>query len=484
VTNRIQRLGLILGVTFCLLLAALTRLQVVDASKLANDPRNTRGLTEAFSADRGSIQTIDGTLLASSDASNDEFKRQRHYPEGAVFAPVTGYFSFTFGADGAERAFNDELTGGALPKGDDALRQLFEKHRPTHDVTLTINAAVQRVAVSALGDRHGAVVALDPTTGGIIALANAPSFDPNPLAAHAQDSVRAAWDALQKDASHPYLPRAYRQSYPPGSTFKVVTASAAFDHAPDLTTKVYPTLKELPLPRSGGLLLHNFGGEHCGGAIADLLRVSCNTGMASVGLDVGAPNMSAEAAAFGFDSKPPLDLPAVAQSHFPAAEVRSPAFLALASIGQHNVRATPLQMALVAAAIANGGIIMQPHVLDHVSNERGDVVRKYKPSEWRTATSGATAAVLKQMMIDVARRGTATRAQIPGITVAAKTGTAQTGKVANQVDAWLIAFAPAEAPKIAVAVIVEDQTGLGDAATGGRVAAPIAQAVMKAALGA
>ncbi|HVT77308.1 MAG TPA: penicillin-binding transpeptidase domain-containing protein [Acidimicrobiales bacterium] len=484
--DRIQRLGLILGVAFCLLLASLTRLQVVDASKLTNDPRNSRGLTAAFSAERGSIQTNDGVLLAKSVASNDEFKQQRQYPQGAVFAPVTGYLSFTYGADGAERAFNTALVGGALPKGDDALRQLFEKKRPTQDVTLTISAAVQRVAASALGDRRGAVIALDPTTGAILAMVSSPSYDPNPLAAHSQDAVRGAWNGLQNDPAHPLLPRAYRESYPPGSTFKVVTASAAFDHDPDITSKVYPTMNALPLPHSGGLSLHNFGGERCGGTIADLLRVSCNTGMASVGLDVGATNMAAEATAFGFGNKPPLDLPAAAVSHFPDAtefkRLLEPG-LAFSSIGQQDVSATPLQMALVASAIANGGIIMTPHVLDHTSDDRGNVVSKYKPSEWRTATSGATAAVIKQMMIDVARRGTATRAQIPGVTVAAKTGTAQTGKP-NTSHAWLIAFAPAEAPKVAVAVIVESQQGTGDAATGGRVAAPIAQAVMRAALGA
>jgi peptidoglycan glycosyltransferase len=480
-TDRIQRLGLILGVAFCLLLAALTRLQVVDAAKLTNDPRNTRGLTAAFSAERGSIQTSDGVLLAKSIDSGDEFKRQRQYPQGPLYAPVTGYLSFTFGADGAERAFNDDLAGGALPKGDDALRQLVHQKRHPHDITLTINAKVQEAAAGALGDRKGAVVALDPTTGAILALVSSPSFDPNPLAAHSQDAVRAAWDGLQNDPAKPYLPRAYREAYFPGSTMKVVTSSAAFDHKPELTSKVYPSLRELPLPHSTHVL-HNFGGERCGGAIADLLRISCNTGFAQMGLDIGGDDLSAEAQAFGFDNKPPLDLPAAAVSRFPKSFVRDEASVALSAIGQKDVVATPLQMALVAAAIANGGIIMTPHVLDHVTDDKGGVVRTYKPSEWRTATSGATAAVVKQMMIDVARRGTATRAQIAGLTVAAKTGTAQTGR--NTAHAWLIAFAPAEAPKIAVAVIVESQDGLSDTATGGRVAAPIAQLVMKVALGA
>jgi peptidoglycan glycosyltransferase len=291
---------------------------------------------------------------------------------------------------------------------------------------------------------------------------------------------------LLKAPNKPLQARTYREVFFPGSTFKVVTSAAAFDHKPEATTKTYPSLTELPLPHSGGRSLHNFGGERCGGQIADLLRVSCNTGFASVGLDIGGPDLAAEANAFGFNEKPPIDLPAAARSHFPSADdfkrLLEPG-IAFSSIGQQDVSATPLQMALVASAIANGGVIMQPHVLDHTSTEKGDVVSKFDPKEWRTATSGATAAVVKQMMIDVARRGTATRAQIPGITVAAKTGTAQTG-TENQSHAWLIAFAPAEAPKVAIAVIVERQQGSGDAATGGRVAAPIAQQVMRAALGA
>ncbi len=480
--ERIHRLGLILGVTFCLLLAALTRLQVVDATKLTNDPRNTRVLTEAFSAERGLIQTSDGVLLARSVPSADEFKRQREYPEGALFAPVTGYLSFTFGADGAERAFNSDLTGSVGTRGDDSLRNLFAGTKRLGDVTLTVNAAVQRAAASALGDRRGAVVALDPTTGAIIAMVNFPSFDPTPLAAHSQDGVRAAWTALQNNPAKPLLPRGYRESYAPGSTFKVVTAAAAFDHKPELTTKQYPSLKQLDLPRTEKDL-PNFGGSSCGGVIADLLRVSCNTGFAQMGIDLGGEALTAEAAAFGFGAKPPFDLPAAAASRFPPAGEfnRNEPGLAFSAIGQQNVSATPLQMALVAAAIANGGIIMKPHVLDRVTDERGGTIRTFTPEPWRTATSGATASVLRQMMIDVARRGTATRAQIPGITVGAKTGTAQT--TGNNAHAWLIAFAPAEAPKIAVAVIVESQEGLGDL-TGGRIAAPIAQQVMKAALGA
>ncbi len=481
-TERIRRLGLILGVGFCLLLAALTRLQVVDAAKLASDPRNTRALTAAFSAERGLIQTADGVLLAQSVPSADEFKRQRQYPEGALYAPVTGYLSFTYGADGAERAFNGDLIGGDLPGGDKSLRDLFSGgNKKTEDVTLTIVSAVQKAAAAALGNRRGAVVALDPTNGAILAMVNFPTFDPNPLAAHTQENVRNAWNELQSNPAHPLLPRGYRETFAPGSTFKVVTSSAAFDRAPDLTTKTYPVLRQLDLPRTDKDL-PNFGGSACGGTIADLLRVSCNTGFAQVGLDLGGANLSAEASAFGFGEKPPFDLPAAAVSHFPdpGEFERNEPGLAFSAIGQQNVTASPLQMALVAAAIANNGVIMQPHVLKEVRDEKQNIIKSYNPKEWRKATSPETAASVKAMMVDVAARGTATRARVNGVTVAAKTGTAQT--IGNNAHAWLIAFAPAEAPKVAVAVIVESQPGLGDV-TGGRIAAPIAATVIAAALG-
>ncbi|MBA2608961.1 MAG: penicillin-binding protein 2, partial [Actinobacteria bacterium] len=440
-TGRIRRLGLILGVGFCLLLAALTRLQVVDASKLASDPRNTRVLTAAFSAERGLIQTADGVVLAKSVASADQFKRQRQYPEGELYASLTGYLSFTYGADGAERAFNSDLVGGGLPGGDKSLRDLFNGgNKKTEDVTLTVVSAVQKAAASALGNRRGSVVALDPTNGAILAMVNFPTFDPNPLAAHTQENVRNAWDELQNNPGKPLLPRAYRESYAPGSTFKVVTASAAFDRAPELTTKAYPSLRQLDLPRTDKDL-PNFGGSSCGGTISDLLRVSCNTGFAQMGLDLGGPNLAAEAGAFGFGERPPLDLPAAAVSHFPdpGEFERNEPGLAFSAIGQQNVTATPLQMALVAAAIANNGVIMSPHVLKEISDEKRNIVKSYDPKEWRKATSPETAAAVKAMMVDVAARGTATRAGVNGVTVAAKTGTAQT--VGNNAHAWLIAFA-------------------------------------------
>ena len=309
-----------------------------------------------------------------------------------------------------------------------------------------------------------------------------PSYDPSPLSAHDQEAVQAAWNALQTDPNKPLLPRAYRQRYFPGSTYKVVTAAAALDHMPELATKNYPVLRELDLPQTNRTL-PNFGGGRCGGTLPQLLRVSCNTGFGQMGLDLGAENMAAEAEAFGFNQRPPLDLPVVAASLFPeAGEFRQnlPA-LAQSAIGQQDVAASPLHMAIIAGAIGNGGVAMKPHVMAEIRDSEGELVRRYDEGEWKRFTSAATAGAVRDMMVGVVNAGTARGAAVPGVQVAAKTGTAQT--TGDDAHAWLIAFAPAEAPTVAVAVIVESQPGVSEA-TGGRVAAPIARAVMQAALAA
>jgi peptidoglycan glycosyltransferase len=244
---------------------------------------------------------------------------------------------------------------------------------------------------------------------------------------------------------------------------------------------VYPQLSALPLPQTGGQLLRNFGGEVCGGMLPDLFRVSCNSGFAAIGLDLGAQALADEANGYGFDQTPPFDLPEAAQSSFPPAATFAHDLpgLAKSAIGQQNVQAVPLGMALVAAGIANGGVIMTPHILASVANSQGQVVRTYQPSPWRTATSAATATSMTQLMVSVVQSGTGTAAQIPGIQVAGKTGTAQTGL--NSIHAWFVCFAPATSPKVAVAVLVENQPEGGEA-TGGVIAAPIAKAMLQAAL--
>src|SRR5205823_6068400 len=288
------------------------------------------------------------------------------------------------------------------------------------------------------------------TTGAVLALWSFPSYDPSPLDGHDQAQVHAAWNGLIADTNKPLLPRSYRERYFPGSTFKVVTSSAVLDRAPELATKNYPVQSSIPLPNTKGQTLSNFGRERCGGTLPDLLRVSCNTGFAQLGLDMGADKLSAEAQAFGFDSTPPLDLPRVASSTFPQASAfaRDLPGLAKSAIGQQDVQATPLQMALIAAGIANGGTIMKPHVLKSISDAEGNVIKQVGAEPWEQPLAPDQAAALRDMMIGVVTGGTARGAAIPGIAVAAKTGTAQTG-TPNVSHAWLIAFAPADAPKVA-----------------------------------
>ncbi len=477
--RQIKLLGIALMVLFSALFLQLNRLQVLQASSLAHDPRNTRAVVLDFSKQRGQIIAADGTVLAQSVPTPDVYKYLRQYADPGLYADVTGFFSFTYGTDGAERQFNDRLQGKTVPIR--SISDIVQARPGSANVNLTIQPAVQQAAAQALGNQKGAVVALDPRTGAILALYNYPSFDPGMLAQHDQAQVRNTWAQYQNDPAKPLLPRAYRERYAPGSTFKVVTASAAVAQAPDLVTKTYPTQSSLDLPQTNKTL-SNFGGEVCGGQMPQLLKVSCNTGFAQVGLDLGAQKLSGQAMAYGFDSRPPVDLPAAAVSNFPgpASFVRNLPALAYSAIGQQDVSASPLQMALVAAAIGNGGIEMTPHILSRVTDDQSRVIETYQPQVWKQPLDPQQAAQVRDMMVGVVAGGTGTAAAINGVPVAGKTGTAQT--TAGHANAWFVSFAPAPSPRVAVAVIVENQTGVGDAATGGRVAAPIAKKVLQAAL--
>ena len=479
--TQIRRLGIVLIVLFSALFIQVNRLQIIDANDLNNHPANSRAVVRDFSRPRGVIQTSDGAVVAQSVPSNDAFKLQRQYPLGPLFAHVTGYFSFTYGSEGVERVYNDALTGRVSKTNFDPRDLLVERDK-TGNVTLTVSRRLQEVATEQLGNRKGSVVALDPRSGAILAFADYPTYDPNTLASHNQDSVRQAWTQLNADTNRPLLPRTYRERYPPGSSFKVVTTAAGLATGTATPAQpVYPTLRELPLPNAGGQTLANFGGGTCGGPLPEALRVSCNTAFAQLGLDLGAQKLSAAADAFGFNKAPPIDLPAAASSNFPPASAfaRDQPGLAKSAIGQQDVSATPMQMALVAAGIANNGVVMTPHVMGEVRDAEGEVIQRFEPKPWVTATTPDVARATRDMMVGVVERGSGTRAQIPGVQVAGKTGTAQTGLDKSHV--WFISFAPADNPRVAVAVMLEDQPSATEA-TGGALAAPIAQAVMRAAL--
>lgn len=481
-TKQIKYLAVALMVLYSAIFLKLNQIQVVQAGDLKNDPRNSRVATRDFARARGVIQTADGTVIAESVPVDSRFKRLRQYPHGALYSPITGYFSFTYGATGVERAYSDHLSGRKLANSLRGLSDVFTDREPVGNVTLTVKHAVQQVAAEQLRNRRGAVVALDPTTGAILAMVNVPTFDPNPLAGHDQSAVRATYERLAADDTKPLLPRSYGEIYAPGSTFKVVTASAALERKPELATKSYPVLRQLDLPHTNADL-PNFGGASCGGPLPQLLRVSCNTGFGQMGLDLGKDDLRGEAEDYGFGHRPALDIPGAARSVFPDTSdwLRDDPQLAQAAIGQNEVAASPLQMALIAAAVANGGVIMKPHVMAEVRDDEADVIDRYVAGAWRKPISPEVSDALTAMMIDVVNAGTARGMAIPGVQAAAKTGTAQT--VGRNAHAWILGFAPVDDPKVAVAVIVESQEGVSEA-TGGRVAAPIARAVIQAALGA
>lgn len=480
----IRRLGVFLMALFCVLFVQLNYIQVFRAGSLNTRPGNSRPVLLSFSRPRGTVSTADGVVLARSVASDDQYQYQREFPEGDLYSAITGYFNYSFGATGVEAAYNDELTGRSADQRFRSIGDLFVADDDTGNLKLTVRSDVQAAARAALGDQKGTVVALDPRTGGVLALWSWPSYDPNPLSSHDLEGAAAAKAAYEAADGRPLLAKAYREIYPPGSTFKVVTGSTGVQlglvtpETPD-----YPRLTALDLPQTTRDL-PNFGGGVCGGTLFTILAKSCNTSFAQMGLDIGGPGLIAGAEAFGFNERPPFDLPAVA-SRFPDIDFsqRLPA-LAQSAIGQNDVAATPLEMALVAAGIANGGSIMAPHVLDEIRDGQGEVVRGVKAEEWKRAVSPETAETMKQAMREVVASGSATRLQIAGVDVGAKTGTAQFGPAAPlRSHAWVIAWAgpPGQAPTVAVAVIVEGQEGASEQ-TGGRVAAPIAKQVIEAAL--
>jgi peptidoglycan glycosyltransferase len=385
------------------------------------------------------------------------------------------------GSTGVEKEYTAVLSGrdkSRLRLQD--LDELLLGKEQTGNVVLSLRTDAQMVAKASLGSQQGSVVVMEPSTGAIVAMYSNPSFDPQPLAGHNPKEVQAYWRALQPDSPDtPLLPRAYRQRYPPGSTYKIVTTEAALDTGTATPQTSFPVRRSYTPPQAGRAI-SNFGGSNCGGTLEESFVKSCNVTFAELGVQMGEafpPRM----AGFGIYEAPPLDLdPGAAVSSGPppgSFEQNKPSF-ALAGIGQGEVATTPLQMALVAAAVANGGTVMRPHVAAEIRDDEGRRLSTVEARPWKTAMPPTTAAVLRDFMVQVVQRGTGTSAQIAGVTVAGKTGTAQTCETC-QPHAWFVSFAPAEAPQYAVAVIVEEGGSMGSEATGGRVAAPIAAAMLK-----
>ncbi|MGL5859002.1 MAG: peptidoglycan D,D-transpeptidase FtsI family protein [Angustibacter sp.] len=479
----IRRLAVIVLLLFGALLISTTVIQYVQAAELRDKPGNRRTLLESYGRQRGPI-LVSGAPIARSVPTDDQLKFRRAYTDPTLYAHLTGFYSFTYGTgSGIERSENALLSGSSDELFYRRMVDLVAGREPQGaSVELTIDPKVQRAADQALGDQRGAVVAMDPRTGAILALVSHPAYDPNKLASHDLGAVQRSYERLIEDDGDPLVNRAVAGDlYPPGSTFKIVTAAAALESGEyDERSELFGGAS-LDLPQTSTTLPNDFRGACGPGDRVDLttaLQISCNTAFGSLGLALGGDALREQAQKFGFGDR--LSIPmTVTSSSVPAG--MNPPQSAQAAIGQFDVRVTPLQMAMVSAGIANGGVVMAPYLVKTVRAPDLDVVREANPQDLSRAVGEDTAAAITRMMLRVVQSGTGTRAQIPGVTVAGKSGTAQQGK-GQPPHAWFTAFAPVDDPEVAVAVVVEDGGRAGNEAAGGRVSAPIAKAVMEAVL--
>lgn len=467
----IRRVSVVVLVMFLALIANLSFSYAVRTPSLTSDPQNRRVRDAEFGAERGDI-LVGNTPIAQSVPAKNRF--QRSYPSGSLFAHVTGFHSFMYGGSGLERSYSSQLAGTSDAQFLQRLVDIATGQRPRGaNVLTTLDARAQQAAFDSLGGRAGAVVALDWSTGAVKAMVSSPSFDPTALASLDLDASKKAWESLNKDTGKPLLNRATREIYPPGSTFKLVTSAAALDSGMTPDTEVdAPTTLRLP---GSTAIMRNAG--NCGGtriSLKQALQTSCNTAFASLGINLGQDALRAQAEKFGFGSRHLNDLEGVA-SRFPRG--LDGAQTAMSAIGQFEVAATPLQMAMVAAGIANDGVVMDPYIVSQVRNQDLSVISKHRPDVLSVAMTSANAAALQDMMVNVVTNGTGSRARIEGVRVGGKTGTAHTDKK-RAPYAWFVAFA--DDPKVAVAVFVQDAGVDGSEVSGGRFAAPIAKAVIEA----
>lgn len=477
----VRRLSLVVAVLFASLLVSTTLIQYVFAADLNARPDNRRTLLSTFARERGEI-LVGQTAVAKSVPVDDEYKYQRVYDEGKLYAHVTGSYSFFGASGGLEQAENSLLSGSSDKLFYRRVSDLFTGRRAQGaNVETTLDPKVQAAAADGLKGIKGAAVALDPKSGAILAMVSNPTYDPNDLASHDLREVEKNATALNKDPDKPLLNRTINELYPPGSVFKVVTAAAALSTGEYTENSVLPGPAVLDLPdTSADLPNHDDRACSASGEVTmtEALAVSCNTAFAYLGMQIGADALQSQAAKFGFGDA--LSVPMrVTPSSVPA-ELNKPQ-LAQSSIGQYDVQVTPLQMAMVAAGVANRGVVMKPYLVESVIGSDLSVIESADPQELSQAVTPEVAAQLTRMMEAVVEDGTGTKAQIDGVDVAGKTGTAQHGE-GRKAHAWFISFAPANDPKIAVAVIAEDGGVAGSEAGGGTVAAPIAKQMMEARL--
>jgi cell division protein FtsI/penicillin-binding protein 2 len=485
VNKPLRRVSVFCGLLILALLLRVNYVQFIQADQLSNDPHNRRVAINQYAQPRGDI-IVDGgkAITGHTSTTGSDFKYKRTYTDGAMWAPVTGYASQAYGTSLLEGVEDKFLTGD-----DDRLffnrtiDLLTGKEKQGGNVVTTLNTKAQQAAFDGLGDKKGAVAAIDPQTGAILALASTPSYDPSTFAGNSTTDEKN-WNALQKsnDPDDPMLNRALRQTYPPGSTFKLVTAAAALESG-KVTDVDAATNSPDPytLPNTTTDLV-NEGNIPCKNAtLRNALKYSCNTVFGKLGADVGLDEMTKEAELFGFNKEQYVPVRTDASNFDTKMSLDQ---VAQSSIGQFDTAATPLQMAEVAAAIANNGTLMKPYEVDKLVAPNLSTISQTTPTKLSQPLSAENAQKLQSMMETVVQSGTGTNAQIPGVTVGGKTGTAQNGvDNAGKPYAWFVSYAMTDqGSPVAVAVVVEDGSANRDDITGGGLAAPIAKKVMEAVL--
>ncbi|ADB48452.1 Peptidoglycan glycosyltransferase [Conexibacter woesei DSM 14684] len=477
-----MRLFLAIVLLFVILIAWTSRWSVFGAEALRENPLDKRPLFAGLQVKRGAITAAGGEVLAKSVRVRRKGGSiyEREYPTDSLFGHPVGYANLLFGQlSGLERSRNDELTG-TTSELNSIVDQLQGKRRAGNTVVTTLDADAQRVATDALGGQKGAIVAIEPKTGAVKTMVSSPGYDPNDV----RDPD--ALSALNRDTENaPLLDRVTQGTYPPGSTFKVVTASAAIDSGqftPDsvLNGDTGKVISGTPLNNDSNVSYGDID-------LRTALKNSVNVVWAQVAERLGKQTMADYMDRFGFYRLPPLDYP---KDQMIASGERGPngrlipvtsplVDVGRMAIGQDKLTVTPLQMAMVVSAVANGGKLMKPHLTDKVVDPDGRTVDTIEPETWSEPISSQTAAEMTTMMRSVVDDGTGTAVQIPGLDIAAKTGTAQVGAPGSGLtQPWFVAFAPANDPQIALAVTVERSQG----GSGGTVAAPIARQVFESLL--
>ncbi|MFE3602106.1 penicillin-binding transpeptidase domain-containing protein [Streptomyces sp. NPDC059096] len=478
----LRRIAIFCGLLMLALLLRENWLGFVRSNELSSHDFNKRVQIERYSSARGNI-IVDGKPITGSAKTDDTYYTyKRTYTDGPMWAPVTGFASQAFGATQIESIEDGILTGNDDRLFFDRTMSMFTgDEKKGGNVVTTLSGAAQKAAYEGLGKKKGAVAAIEPATGKILALASTPSYDPATFAGRTEKDSKA-WVGLDKknDPNDPMLNRALRETYPPGSTFKVLTAAAALEHG-KVSDVDAPTETPLPWIMPGTTRpLPNEGNIPCENATLRVsLRYSCNTVFGKLGSDLGKDKMLETAKKFGFNEEQFVPVRAAA-SVFP--EDINSSQTALSSIGQFDTRATPLQMAMIAAAVANDGKLMKPYMIDRLESPSVDVLEKTEPEELSRPLSQENAQKLQSIMETVVDEGTGTNAKIPNVTVGGKTGTAQHGENNSKNPyAWFISYAKTgDGSPVAVAVVVADSDASRDDISGGGLAAPIAKDVMKA----